>query len=429
MTRHPIATVAMLSTALAAPSWADPPPIVSASSVEETRRRIGEVPPDDHWWSVNGAAMAWNNKNLHRLFPTVNVYRDGQVRELAYDLNPAIDNFEIEADGVILPFIEFLHSDRSTTMGVVILRHGKIVFESYPRQQPHEKPIYWSVTKAFVSSVLAILEDRGLVDVGKPVDHYIPELAASPFGGVAVRNILDMASGVNCPEQYEPRDSCYMLYSASIGESHWDETSPDNPYTYLAGLDVGRAAEPGTSFVYSGPNTFVLGWLVEKITGMPFQDALTREVWSKMGAEADASILAPRFGVPVTSGGLMARMRDVARFGLLFTPSYSVVSDERIMSHRYIDLIRNGGNPKLLENSAWGDIRAEDVKHNIYQWDAVYTNNDVYKGGWAGQGLLVNPDRDWVAVWSGYYAEDGSEDDLLPKIRAALQSVYAAGDP
>ena len=74
------------------------------------------------------------------------------------------------------------------------------MFEHYPRQQPYEKPIYWSVTKVFVSSVVAILEDRKLVDVSKPIDFYIPELAKSPFAGVTVRNILDMASGVDCPE-------------------------------------------------------------------------------------------------------------------------------------------------------------------------------------------------------------------------------------
>ena len=125
----------------------------------------------------------------------------------------------------------------------------------------------------------------------------------------------------------------------------------------------------------------------------------------------------------------MARMRDVARFGLLFTPSYSVVSDEKIISERYLELIRNGGNPKLLENSPWGNIRGKDVKHNVYQWDRVFTNNDFYKGGWAGQGLLINADEDWVAVWSGYYAEDGSEVGLLPMVRAILQGVYGDTAP
>ncbi len=416
--------VVLLSFLLASAQAPEPVEFVSASGVEETRRRIAAVPKDNHWWSVNGEAMAWNNKNLHRLYPTVNVYREGAVRELGYALDAAVGAFEVETPRGRLPFRDFLDSPESTTMGVILLHRGKIVFEHYPRQQHYEKPIFWSVTKALVSSVLAILEDRGQVDVSRPILDYLPELTESPFGPVTVRNLLDMAAGVDCPEAYEPLDSCYMLYSASIGEAHWDEASPDNPYEYLAGLQAGRVADQGTSFMYSGPNTFVLGWLVERLTGMPFQDVLSREVWTRMGAEADASILAPRFGVPLTSGGLLARLRDVARFGLLLTPSYTAVSDRPIFSKRYLGLLTDGGNPGLLKNSAWGDMSSPEVKHNVYQWDQVFTNNDVYKGGWAGQGLLVNPERDWVAVWTGYYADDGTQIDILPMIRSILASRY-----
>ena len=60
-------------------------------------------------------------------------------------------------------------------------------------------------------------------------------------------------------------------------------------------------------------NTFLLGWMVEKITGMPFQDAFTREVWMQIGAEADATFFAGRYGVPLTHGGFTSSLRDLAR--------------------------------------------------------------------------------------------------------------------
>jgi hypothetical protein len=49
----------------------------SASTVEETRYQLERLKQDDIWWVVNGKDMAWNFKNLHRIFPTVNVYREG----------------------------------------------------------------------------------------------------------------------------------------------------------------------------------------------------------------------------------------------------------------------------------------------------------------------------------------------------------------
>ena len=122
-----------------------------------------------------------------------------------------------------------------------------------------------------------------------------------------------------------------------LGDALRRSNSPDNPYDMLIGYDYGFWAEQGTGFNYSGVNTFLLGWMVEKITGMPFQDALTREIWRHIGAEADASIFAGRNGIPLTSGGLLANVRDVARFGVLFTPSHAVVSSRQIISDRYVD--------------------------------------------------------------------------------------------
>jgi CubicO group peptidase (beta-lactamase class C family) len=400
-------------------------PFHSATTVEETRTQIAKLPTENVWWTVNGSDMAWNNKNLQKIFPTVPVYRAGQVSELFNRPNPQIASFPVGTPGGQMSFRELLDSDLSTTMGIVILHRGDIVFEHYPRQEPYEKPIYWSVTKAFVSTLVAILEDRGLVDVSKPIEWYIPELGRSAFAGVTVRNFLDMATGVDCPEEYEDRDSCYYRYSMAVGDGYWTAASPDNPYTYLASVKADRWAEQGTSFSYSGVNTFILGWLVEKIMGMPFQDALSQEIWTRIGAEGDAALLAPRYGVPNTHGGLMARVRDVARFGLLFTPSYGKVSEQKIISDRYLDLILHGGNPALLKNARYGAPKDPTIRYNVYQWDMVWNNGDFLKGGWAGQGLLINPKRDLVAVYTGYFKDDNySEVDLLPILRGVLEGLY-----
>jgi CubicO group peptidase (beta-lactamase class C family) len=398
-----------------------------ASTAAETWRQHHALPDpaEKIWWDVNGPDMLWNNKNLHQIVPTVNVYRDGPVCELTYQPMAEIAGYEVETAAGKMPFQDFLVSEHCSTMGVVILHRGKIVFESYPRMQPYEKPIWWSVTKAFVSTVLAILEDRGLVDVSLPIEHYLPELVGSDFEGVKIRHILDMASGVDCPDgDYTDKRSCYLQFEASLGDSVRFDDSPDSPYDMLANMNVGHWAEPGTGFDYSGTNTFVIGWLVEKLTGMAFQDALSKEIWTRIGAEADASIYAARYGIPLTTGGLLARPRDVARFGLLFTPSRAVVSNQPILSQRYIKLLTEGGNPELLRNNRGGWPVPDDIKWNVYQWDRVFTNNDIYKAGWAGQGLLINPDRDLVAVWVGYDAGTDGVTGAFAAVREVLEGIF-----
>ena len=399
-------------------------PFEPASSVEETFRWHRAHPTTTAWWDIFGEQQAWYFKNLQQLYPTVTVYRDGPIRELDERPMAEIADFQVETPAGPMRFEDFILSDQSTTMGIVILHEGKVVFETYPRMKPYQKPIFWSVTKVFVSTVLAILEDRGLVDVTKPIEFYIPELRDSQLAGIKVRDALDMASGLDCSDNYEDFEACYYRFETSLGDGFRTEGSPDNPYQMLIDFDYGYWADPGTGFDYSGVNTFLLSWVVEKVTGMPFQDALTREIWMHIGAEADAAIFAGRYGVPLTSGGLMAKLRDVARFGLLFTPSYGVVSEQKIISDRYLEMILYGGRPEILANSRFGPP-PDGVKHNVYQWDAVFDNNDVYKGGWAGQGLLINPDRDYVAVYAGYFKDaEKSEIRLLPILRAVLEGVF-----
>jgi len=51
-------------------------------------------------------------------------------------------------------------------------------------------------------------------------------LKQSDFKGILIKNILDMATGINCSEEYVDKNSCYYKYSQTVGDGYWDETSP-----------------------------------------------------------------------------------------------------------------------------------------------------------------------------------------------------------
>ena len=401
---------------------------VSPSGVKEIKEQLKKLPKKNIWWTINGMDMAWNNKNLHQILTTVNVYRSGPVSVLDYNLANNINTTEVNTPVGLMNFQTFIDHDKSTVMGVVIAHKGKIIFERYPRMEEHEKPIYWSVSKVLPATLLRIYEERKQLDVSKPIDFYLKELKDTSYAGIRIRNILDMASGLDCSDNYETFESCYYLYSMSIGDGFRTEDAEDTPYDFVKNTKIERNAPQGEIFSYSGVDTFVLAWLVEELSGMPYQDALSKEIWNKIGAESDASFIAPRYGIPISHGGFLANMRDMIRFGLLFTPSYKKVSEEKIISDDHIDLILTKGNPKLMQNLYQKIPSAnmpDDLRHNIYQWDAVYENGDFFKGGWAGQGLLINPTRDIVAVWTGY-KRDSEHDarEMRMIVREVLNTVY-----
>ena len=60
--------------------------------------------------------------------------------------------------------------------------------------------------------------------------------------------------------------------------------------------------------------------------------------------------------------------------------------------------------------------------------NSVFKNNDMYKGGWGGQGLLVNPEHDLVTVYTGYFKKDQSEVRLLGMLRTILDELYGVAE-
>ncbi|MFL2495316.1 MAG: serine hydrolase [Porticoccaceae bacterium] len=185
------------------------PNFESASSVEEVRTQIKKLPSEDIWWNVYGEDQAWNFKNLHRFMPTVNVYREGQVRMLKNRPIAAIPDQHVDTPIGAMSFKQFLDNKLSTTMSLVVLHQGDVVFEYYPNQKPYEKPIFWSATKALVATLVGILSDRGQIDISLPISYYLPVLNNSDYSAITVRNLLDMATGIDCPEEYFDKKSCY----------------------------------------------------------------------------------------------------------------------------------------------------------------------------------------------------------------------------
>ena len=78
----------------------------------------------------------------------------------------------------------------------------------------------------------------------------------------------------------------------------------------------------------------------------------------------------------------------------------------------------------MLTNAGAPGVEASGVKHNIYQWDEIHANGNYYKGGWAGQGFMVNPQHDLVAVFVSYKKIDESEIRVEPILFNVLDSVF-----
>jgi CubicO group peptidase (beta-lactamase class C family) len=172
-------------------------------------------------------------------------------------------------------------------------------------------------------------------------------------------------------------------------------------------LATAKSAKPsGTEVQFSNADAMVLTLLVEKISGLTFRDFVEQEIWRKIGSEYSALLGINTNGTSISyADGMSTTLRDLARFGLAFTPS-GRKSANPIISDAHLSKIRNVN--KNLNKSR--DL--EEMKYSSYQWGEVYEDGDFYKGAHGGQGLYISPKKDLVIAFYGTSNTDRQRNQL-----------------
>lgn len=366
-------------------------------------------------WDDGGPLTRYVFLHMSEFWAHSLIDRAGEIRPLERALRDDLDKAIVRTAAGEQPLEDYVEDERVDAM--IVLQENRIVFEAYPRMRPDDKHLWMSVSKPVAATLIGILADRELIDEAEPVTAYLPELDAGGWGEVSVRDVLDMASGIDCRQSiagaYTDPATCYYQFEAALGWLPPTDATSKDVHAWVAALPLARP--PGEAFEYTSVNTFVLRWIVERVAGKPYADVVSEEIWQRLGAESDALLVAPRHGIPVAASGLSSTLRDMARFGLLFTPG-GRRGAVPVVSERLLDEILENGRPELL-NAARGDsqpvsIAGDTVLANSYQWDVVMADGDLYKGGYGGQGLYVSPARDLVIAFFGTLDADGNSNEL-----------------
>jgi CubicO group peptidase (beta-lactamase class C family) len=404
--------LALLDTAevlAAEPAWRRGLRPAAGYSAEQARK-FHEMFELSTWQVTKDADYArYTLQRTAEFFPQAVIPRSGPHAVLTLAPTPAVGQLVVETPGFgKLPLDQFL--EKSQTDAFIVVHRGKIVYEQYPRLAPSAKHLFWSVTKTFAGLLVAQLEAEGRVQADKPIETYVPELVNTAWSGTPVLDVLDQASGMDALEDdeantWERPELAVFQYESSLGLLPKTPAAERSTYDIVAAIR--RLRPSGERFEYLSVNTFVLGWLVERVTGKPYVDALAERIWSRIGADADALlVVSPRTGAPASHGGISGTLRDLARYGLLYTPSWASVASARVVPEDYLRKVQKGGRPQLLERAAPGSKEAggdgvEPARYSTYQWDAVWADGDFFKYGFRGQGLYVSPSRDLVVAFFG----------------------------
>jgi len=368
---------------------------------------------------------------------------------------------------------------------VLIARHGKIVFykahgyNDMDTKAPLDKNGIFRIasqTKAVTVTAVMMLWEEGKFSLDDPVSKFIPtyanEKVLASFNPkdttyttvaakrpITIRDLLTHTSGLGYPAIGTPAENAIYAKSALTGGVGVKGQSLADAMTQLGKLPL--FFQPGTSWKY-GLNMDVLGYLVEKWSGMTLEEFFTKRIFKPLGMNDTYFNLPASKGprlvnffvgdstgtikkTPSTfggaldmnyplqhtnyfsgGGGLVSTLRDYAVLLQMFL-NKGEYNGVRLLAPNTVRLITENQigdlHPNLGENAAYNKfgfgffIISDEGSHytpsqaGTYAWGGVFSTS-----------YWVDPKEDMIVLayeqmWGPYVANTG---------KAFKQLVYAA---
>jgi CubicO group peptidase (beta-lactamase class C family) len=128
-----------------------------------------------------------------------------------------------------------------------------------------------SVSKQFTAATVALLVQQGRISLDDDVRKYIPDLP--DYGhAVTIRNLIHHTSGV--------RDIYVLMDLAGI---RMEDVFPDEDALALIARQKELNFEPGTDHLYSNSGYWLLGRVVERVTGRSLREIASERIFEPLG--------------------------------------------------------------------------------------------------------------------------------------------------
>lgn len=254
----------------------------------------------------------------------------------------------------------------------------------------------YSASKTFTSLAVGMCVDDGRLSLTDKVLDYFPEYrdAAAPGSeAITLRDLLHMSSG-----------KLEFWFGALDGEKNskdWAELFFRVPVT----------EKPGTFFFYSNACTYMLGRVVEKVTGKTVRDFLMPRLFIPLGIENPQWHTDPS-GHTLAATQLFLNLNDFSRLGrfLLWDGEYE---GKRLISSDYLKSLRED-----IVKSRVGNGDPEGASGYGYQIWRCTTPGTYRADGKYGQYCIIIPEQETAVTITSH--EERAAYDI---IRAVFREI------
>jgi CubicO group peptidase (beta-lactamase class C family)/predicted glycoside hydrolase/deacetylase ChbG (UPF0249 family) len=322
------------------------------------------------------------------------------IGQLAFAQNVNLQRSNPEAEGVsskgIIDFLDAVESSEHEFHSIMILRHGKVIAEGWWKPYaPDLKHTMYSVSKSFTASAVGFAVAENLLSVEDKVTTFFPNdvpAEISPnLGNLKVKHLLSMSVG-------HDKDPTFEV----VQKGDWVKAFLNTPVVY----------EPGTKFVYNSAATYMLGAIIEHVTGQTILEYLKPRLFQPLGISGMDWEKDPR-GINTGGWGLRLKTEDMAKFGQLFLQK-GTWGTKVILPPSWIE---EATTTKIDQDPTASQSRKDSSDWlQGYCYQMWRSRHNSYRGDGAfGQYILVLPEQDAVIAITSETDDMQGELDLVWK--------------
>ena len=200
-----------------------------------------------------------------------------------------------------------------------------------------------SVTKQFTATAIMMLQEQGKLSTDDTIDKYFSSYKYADK--ITIKNLLTMTSGIKdyMTQDGEIDSSVYLLSQLEYSVSAKNSASKNKQAIMDWIFDQKLNFEPGEKYMFSNSGYFLLGDIIEKVSGMSYEKFITENILKPLDMNSTSfektDSLATGYqdiydnewtlypGVSYSSSGLISNIADLLKWVEAFTDN-EIISEE-----------------------------------------------------------------------------------------------------
>lgn len=290
--------------------------------------------------------------------------------------------------------VDYAFGEGQNTQGLVVVRHGSIIFERYAEGSDKDSiATSWSTAKSFTSALAGIAIEKGFISsVDASAAEFISDWSGDERANITLKDLLLMSSGLS-----EDGDDSTSMYIGVKDENDQYNAVDNVLFSIDRTVNPERARWLGAGYTwnYANADTQILGEIIERSASKSLLDFARENLFSKIGISA--IWWTDKFSNYMAYCCLDMTSRNFARFGLLYARD-GRWGDVQVVPSEYV-----------IESTASSIVITEDLPLGYgYQWWPDRSGKWFAAKGSRSNNIYVHPGLDIVVVRNSLYTRIGN---------------------